>query len=110
MVSNPYGSVLSSNAVLTVTGQSTNGQAPVITVQPLSTNVLAGSLVYFSVSATGTAPLSYHWQENGSPLSGATSSVFVLANVQSTNTGVYQVTVSNAYGSLLSSNAVLTIY
>jgi hypothetical protein len=48
-------------------------QAVLITVQPLSQIVPVGQTATFTVTATGTAPLSYQWSENGSAIPGATS-------------------------------------
>ncbi len=56
IVSNPYGTVTSSSATLTV------GLAPAIATHPASQDAAVGSSPTFSVVATGTAPLSYHWQ------------------------------------------------
>ena len=84
--------------------------APVITVQPLTHRVLLGDNAIFSVTATGTAPLAYQWlynQTNNIP--NATNSLLIITNAQWANAGVYSVLVSNLYGSLLSSNAILTL-
>ena len=40
-------------------------QSPVITTHPISQTVATGSTVTFSVTATGTQPLSYRWRRNG---------------------------------------------
>ena len=47
-----------------------------ITTQPASQTVTAGQTATFTVTATGTAPLSYQWQKNGAAISGATSSSY----------------------------------
>src|SRR6266436_249797 len=47
--------------------------APTITTQPASQTVTAGQNASFSVTATGTAPLTFQWQKNGVAISGATS-------------------------------------
>src|SRR5256885_9224522 len=39
--------------------------APTITRQPASQTVSVGQTATFTVTATGTAPLSYRWQKNG---------------------------------------------
>ncbi|MBI4325067.1 MAG: immunoglobulin domain-containing protein [Chloroflexi bacterium] len=41
---------------------------PVITSQPQSQIVSSGSSVTFSAGATGTAPLTFQWQKDGSDL------------------------------------------
>ena len=103
-VADYYGSVTSSNALLTVLTY-----PPVITSQPTNETVNVGGIAAFSVTATGTPPLAYQWNFNGTNLVGATGSVLTLTNVQPTNAGIYCVTVTNLYGSVTSSNAVLTV-
>ncbi|HSY16849.1 MAG TPA: immunoglobulin domain-containing protein, partial [Candidatus Acidoferrales bacterium] len=84
--------------------------APVITSQPTNLTVLAGSTAGFSVTATGTAPLSYQWSRNNTNLLGATNATLTIPNVQPAQSGsIYFVLVSNLIGSAVSSNAVLTV-
>src|SRR5207244_6044937 len=73
VVSNAAGSATSSAAMLTVSAAAV---APSITAQPLSQTVTAGQPASFSVTAAGTAPLSYQWNKNGAAISGATSSTY----------------------------------
>src|SRR5215204_2409732 len=70
-------------------------QPPIIVSHPQSVSATAGSNVTFHVSATGTAPLSYAWQFNGSNIAGATTTNLALMNVQAANAGSYHVIVSN---------------
>jgi hypothetical protein len=83
--------------------------APVIVSQPMNVSVAAGSTADFTVSATGSSPLSYQWHFGATDISGATTSVLSLQNVQAADEGAYSVTVSNAVGAVVSSNATLTI-
>jgi hypothetical protein len=57
----------------------------------------------------GAEPLSYQWQFNGSPVLAATESVFNVVSAQPADAGTYSVLVTNAYGTMLSSNATLTV-
>jgi hypothetical protein len=84
-----------------------NWEPPTITVQPFSQEVLAGDDVTFSVVATGTN-LTYQWNLEGTPISGANASVYTANNVQSG--GNYTVTVGTGLNSVVSTNAVLTVY
>jgi endonuclease/exonuclease/phosphatase family metal-dependent hydrolase len=104
IVTNLYGSATSSNAVLLLTNA-----PPAITTPPQSQSVLAGESATFSVAASGTPPLNYQWQFNGTNISGATTNPFSIASAQSTNGGNYSVVVSNFVGSVTSAAAVLTI-
>ena len=85
------------------------GTAPAITTQPASATVTSGGSASFSVVATGTAPLSYQWSLGGIAISGATSATYSIASATSSSAGTYSVTVSNAAGSVTSSNATLTV-
>ncbi|GFE87752.1 immunoglobulin domain-containing protein [Steroidobacter agaridevorans] len=83
--------------------------APTISSQPQSRTVAAGSNVTFSVTATGTQPLSYQWQRNGTNLAGATAPSYTITNVQASHAGNYAVIVSNSAGSVTSEVASLTV-
>jgi hypothetical protein len=105
MVSNRVGTTNSVTATLIVISN------PVITLQPMNVTVYAGQPATFSVAAMGPQPLYYQWQfgVNATNIEGATDSTLTLANVQPADGGVYAVTVSNAYGAIISSNALLTV-
>jgi hypothetical protein len=83
--------------------------APTIVSQPNNQAVTVGSNATFNVTASGTAPLSYQWNRNTNAIPGATSSSLTLTNVQFNQADVYSVTVTNAAGSITSSNATLTV-
>src|SRR5256714_1549714 len=69
VVTNTAGSVTSNAATLTVNASAT---APSIPTQPASQTLAVGQTATFTVVATGTAPLSYQWQKNGTAITGAT--------------------------------------
>ena len=52
-------------------GGGTNPVAPTLAMQPASVTVAAGQTATFSVSASGTAPLSYQWRKNTTNVNGA---------------------------------------
>jgi len=84
--------------------------APVITTQPVRLEVLAGHSATFNVVATGSGQLTYQWQKNGAPISGAVSPSYTSPAVLATDDGsVFAVMVSNAYGSVTSSPALLSV-
>jgi len=84
--------------------------APSITTQPSSQTVAVGQTATFAVVATGTAPLSYHWQENGVNVSGATSATYSTPPTTNTdNAATFQAVVSNSAGSVTSNRATLTV-
>jgi len=83
--------------------------APWIISQPQSQTVKAGGNATFSVIAGGKAPLSYQWFFSGKPISTATNYTYSIARVQSIQAGAYSVVVNNAYGSVPSDSATLSI-
>jgi len=83
--------------------------APAITLQPTNFTVNPGATVTFSIRATGQVPLSYQWLFNGSIIAGATSSNYIVANVDLGDVGGYAATVTNSYASLSSKAGYLTI-
>lgn len=82
---------------------------PGILVQPTNQTATAGGTASFSVTATGLLPLGFQWSFNGTNINGATNTLLTLTNVQVNQAGSYTVLVTNAFGSLLSSNAMLTV-
>jgi alpha-tubulin suppressor-like RCC1 family protein len=92
VVTNLYGSVTSSVAALTML------LPPSITAQPASQVAAVGGTANLSASTAGTAPFAYQWFKNGGMVLGATNSALTLANAGVTNSGVYYVVVTNAYG------------
>jgi hypothetical protein len=83
--------------------------APAITVQPVGGTIARGQNANFSVTVTGTAPLSYQWNKDGVSVAGATSSTLSLVGAQTGSAGNYTVTVTNAAGAVTSAAAVLLI-
>ena len=81
-----------------------------ILTQPVSRVVPQGTNVTFEVTAGGIAPLSYQWYFNGTNLpGGATNDSLTLENVQTNDAGGYSVVITNVAGSVISSNATLTV-
>ena len=83
-----------------------------ITIQPRSITVPLGGTGTFSVGTNGDV---FQWRHNGQPISGATSATLTITNVQSGDTGPYDVVVTGSgypqpsYGSMTSATVVLTI-
>jgi hypothetical protein len=104
-VSNQAGSVASSTAKLSVAAH-----APAITTQPLSQSLFVGDTAALTVTATGTAPLTYDWRRNGTSVGAANSATYVTpALTASDNGAIYTVVVSNSAGSVTSAGATLTV-
>jgi len=84
--------------------------APSILAQPTNRTVLGGSNMAFTVGTYGTMPLRYTWRKNSVPLFGASNASLVLPGVTRTNSGIYSVVVTNGFGSVTSSNAMLLVH
>jgi hypothetical protein len=109
MVANSAGNVTSSAATLTVNSGS-GAVAPQITAQPQNAAVNVGQTATFSVTATGTAPLSYQWMKNSTAISGATSASYTTpATVAGDSGAAFTVNVSNSAGGVTSNAATLTV-
>lgn len=106
VVSDFSGAVTSAPTWLTVTGLPL---PPDITTQPLSQVANPGGRAVFTVAATGSPPLTYQWRFNGSNIAGATQATYVRTNVQAADAGSYSVMLANAFGSVTSAVARLTL-
>jgi hypothetical protein len=91
------------------------GVVPAISSQPASQTNPVVSTATFTVTATGSEPLSYQWQLNGASLTdneritGSQSSTLTISNLMFTDAGNYVVAVANAFGSTYSQPAFLTV-
>ena len=104
-VTNPVNSLTSNAAVLTVDA----AVAPAITQQPASLAVPVNDPASFTVAVSGSAPFTYQWELAGAPILGANSASYTVSQVSQTNTGNYQVVVTNAAGAVTSAVATLSI-
>jgi hypothetical protein len=104
IVSNPFGAVTSAVATVAVV------YPPSITVQPVPQVVVAGSTLTLSVSAEGTAPLAYQWENSAGAIDGATNNSLVVDPALTNYTDNYWVVVSNAYGVVTSQTAAVFVY
>jgi len=104
IVANSAGSLTSSNATLTVV------VPPIITAQPQNQTATQGLNATFTVTASGTGPLTYQWLFNAVNIDGATSSAYTRSNVQPTDAGAYSALVTNPAGAATSSNAMLSLF
>jgi hypothetical protein len=104
VVSNPFGSVTSAVATVTVVFP------PSITLQPTNQTLAAGTSLTLSVLADGTAPLAYEWLDSFGAIPGETNSSLILNPALTNYTGNYSVIVSNAYGVVTSQVATVFVY
>ena len=103
VVSNISGSLVSAPAALAVL------VSPIFSLHPQSQIVIGGTSVTFQAVASGTEPLSYQWQFNGSDIPGATNPALALDNIAAGAEGDYAAVASNSVGSSRSATASLTV-
>lgn len=103
-VSNPYGSLFSSPATITVV------DPPQITLQPLSITNNQGATITFNSGATGTPPLHLQWWFNETvALTNATNQSLTLSSITGSQSGSYQLVVTSPYGRAASLPATLKV-
>lgn len=107
IVTNVAGAVTSSVATLTV---SNVVASPTILTPPQSQTVTEGQTAVFSVSASGTLPLSYQWFFNtNTVIADATNASYTINSATTNEAGMYSVAVTNAFGATSSVPATLTV-
>ncbi len=86
---------------------------PTITADPTNQTVNNGATATFSVTATGTAPITYQWQDNSSGsfanIGGATSSSYSPTASYAAQGRQYRCVVTDANGSATSAAATLRV-
>jgi len=87
----------------------TENDPPSIMTPPSNRTVTQGADTTFTVTAAGTAPLSYQWTLDGADVSGATTASLALEALTTNDAGSYRVVVTNAVGSVTSAAGVLTV-
>ncbi len=109
IITNPAGTVTSTNATLTVTpaGSPPVGVKFAQQPQPLSNPV--GSTAVFSVGVTGDPTITYQWRKNQSAIAGAVQPTFTINNVQASDAGIYDVLVANGFSADISFPTLLIV-
>jgi hypothetical protein len=105
-----YRRALSSTEILALDQAGAAGKCkirPSIVQQPVSQRVIASSNVTLRVVATGSPLLRYQWLQMGvQPVFGATNSEYTF---KALNSVTYAVRVTNVFGSIVSSNVVVSV-
>jgi arabinogalactan endo-1,4-beta-galactosidase len=89
--------------------------APFILTQPANLVILTGKNAAFSAAVIGATPIAYQWQQNGTNLadgigiSGANTTNLTITDITNNGTATYTLAVTNAYGSVSSSTAMLMV-
>ncbi|HWV98768.1 MAG TPA: immunoglobulin domain-containing protein [Candidatus Acidoferrum sp.] len=104
IASNSFGSAVSSSAMLTVVPWI------IVSISPNTITSGAGTLVIFSFKVGGLSPVTYQWTQNGNPFAGPNpGGALDIINPPVSWAGTYNVTASDAYATVTSSNVTLTI-
>jgi hypothetical protein len=93
----------------TAEAQPPPGTPPSITRQPSSQTNGLGDSVTFSVLASGSRPFTYQWRRNGTAIAGATNATYTINGLSAASAGVYDVVVSNPWGTVTSAPARLEV-
>ena len=84
--------------------------APVTIIEhPASLTTIQGSEASFSILASGGGFISYQWRFDGSNISGATETSLLIASTEESDSGSYDVIVSNSQGNAQSLSATLNV-
>ena len=103
ITSNVFGSVESLPAFLSL------GEPPAFTTHPQDLFAAVGNNVILTTALSGTQPINLQWYKDGNPITDANSSNLILTNVSLSNSGIYKVKATNEFGSIFSSEAVVSV-
>ena len=100
-------------AGVTTANNASNSNAPTaaaVATQPANQTVTVGQSATFSVTASGTAPLTYQWQKNTTNITGAAASSYTTPATSTADNGAqFRVVVTNSAGNATSNSATLTV-
>lgn len=104
VVTNSAGSTISDRAFITAAIV----YAPTITKQPASQTVIIGDTASFSVTASGSQPITYQWRKDDVDIPGATDPNLIIDEITTSDFGIYTVVVTNEGGAEVSVPALVT--
>jgi hypothetical protein len=93
----------------TVSALTSEAQVAVVDTASKNLTLAAGTKVTLTASAAGTG-LSYQWRIGAEAIPGATGKTLALANLKTSDTGIYSCAVTAPGGSLASGGFVVTVY
>lgn len=102
---------LSEGELYSAYGAAVGGVAPVLfnDVAAPADQPFVGAPLNLVVDVGGTPSLNYQWRKNGSAIGGATRSALSIASLTPNDSGSYDVIVTNAFGKVSSSPAVIAV-
>ena len=108
-ITNPAGTVTSTNATLTVTPAGSPPVGVKFAQQPQPLSNAVGSTAVFSVGVTGDPTITYQWRKNQIAIAGAVQPTFTINNVQASDAGTYDVLVANGFSADISFPTLLIV-
>jgi hypothetical protein len=103
VITNAYGTVTSTISTLTV------GVPPYIVTDLTNQSTTLGGSATLALGVQGSSQLIYTWYFDGASIRGATNASLTLHPVTAQEIGSYYVVVSNAFGSVTSATAILSL-
>ncbi len=86
----------------------TNAPLQILT-NPVSQTIWTPDSVTFAAAVSGTTPISFQWQLNGTNIAGATNNTYTIAAVAVTNAGLYTLQIADSVGGTTNTSATLTV-
>ena len=83
---------------------------PKLIQEPAAADLGVGREFVLRAAVSGIGPFQWQWYLDGKAISGATRDTLVIGEVKDTDTGRYQVRVSNVVGEVASSEVVLAVH
>ncbi|MEZ5276789.1 MAG: S8 family serine peptidase [Opitutaceae bacterium] len=85
------------------------GHPPRIETPPVAGSYFVGESIRLSVRVRGVGPISLQWLLNGQPITGETGDSLIRTSAQPSNSGLYSLKASNAFGSVESDRVRITV-
>jgi len=82
---------------------------PTVLIQPVGGTYYVGNPFTLSVNAGGTG-IGYQWLKNSNSIAGATANTLTITNAATTDSGNYQVVITNSVGSVTSIVAAISVF
>ena len=86
-----------------------NHRGPVITKDVHDLFAAEGSTISWTIEANGTAPFTYRWRKDNQDLNGTNGPTLTINDVNASHWGIYEVFVSNAFGTARSAQPALLL-
>lgn len=82
---------------------------PLFVEQPAPVSAYVGEPARLTGTVSGSAPLSYQWRRNGTPVAGATTATLTIDSLAAADAGTYELVAANAGGTASSAPAAVSV-